>query len=429
MMQKKRILIDCDPGIDDVLALMFALASPELEIAGITTVCGNVPAALGAENALRILKRAGRLDIPVYVGEEKPLRREYVSAQDTHGMDGLGETFMEPVQEIRPREGAVDFLLETLRAEAGQPEGAERAPLSVLALGPMTNLARALEKDPEAFAFVDQVVSMGGSFRSHGNCSPTAEYNYWCDPDAAAFCYQRLGELGKPIHMVGLDVTRKIVLTPNVLEYMKQLDGELGGFIQQIQRLQQLFLHRFGAVHHMDALFQLSGLIPTQLGGVDLIELFREIIEVFFVELFRQRLLHLFLQAVIRTVCCAHFLQQRVIGAIAVQQAQMVLALQQILVVVLRVDIDEVRSELTQESGSDRALIVPDAAFAFRVDLPADDQFIFVDVESLLFQDGTGRRALPQREHAFDEGAVRPFLDIARRSPLSAKQADGIDQQ
>ena len=236
MMQKKRILIDCDPGIDDVLAMMFALVSPELEIAGITTVCGNVPAALGAENALRILKRAGRLHIPVYVGEEKPLRREYVSAQDTHGMDGLGETFMEPVQEIRPRKGAVDFLLETLRAEAGQPEGAERAPLSVLALGPMTNLARALEKDPEAFAFADQVVSMGGSFRSHGNCSPTAEYNYWCDPDAAAFCYQRLGELGKPIHMVGLDVTRKIVLTPNVLEYMKQLDGELGGFIQQITR-------------------------------------------------------------------------------------------------------------------------------------------------------------------------------------------------
>ena len=199
--------------------------------------------------------------------------------------------------------------------------------------------------------------------------------------------------------------------------------------IQQIQRLQQLLLHRFGAVHHMDALFQLSGLIPTQLGGVDLIELFREIIEVFFVELFRQRLLHLFLQAVIRTVCCAHFLQQRVIGAIAVQQAQMVLALQQILVVVLRVDIDEVRSELTQESGSDRTLIDPDAAFAFRVDLPADDQFIFVDVESLLFQDSAGRRALPQREHAFDEGAVRPFLDIARRGPLSAKQADGIDQQ
>lgn len=101
----------------------------------------------------------------------------------------------------------------------------------------------------------------------------------------------------------------------------------------------------------------------------------------------------------------------------------MILALQQILVVVLRVDIDEVRSELTQESGSDRTLIDPDAAFAFRVDLPADDQFIFVDVESLLFQDGTGRRALPQGEHAFDEGAVRPFLDIARRSPLSAKQA------
>lgn len=223
-MQTKKLIIDCDPGIDDSIALMLALSCPELEVVGITTVCGNVPAELGAENALKILKFMDRLDIPVYYGAEHPLKRDYVSAQDTHGEDGLGEAGLEGVTEARARDGAVDFILETLNREEN---------LTILAIGPLTNVALALQKEPEAFQRLDSFVSMGGSYKSHGNCSPVAEYNYWCDPHAAAYVYEHLG---KKIRMVGLDVTRQIVLTPNLLEYMKNLDRNMGLFLESITR-------------------------------------------------------------------------------------------------------------------------------------------------------------------------------------------------
>lgn len=103
MNAKRKIIIDCDPGIDDTLALMLALSSPELEVIGITVVCGNVPTDIGAENALKVLKFMGRLDIPVYCGEEAPLKRDYISAQDTHGMDGLGESNYPAVTETRAK--------------------------------------------------------------------------------------------------------------------------------------------------------------------------------------------------------------------------------------------------------------------------------------------------------------------------------------
>ncbi|MBS6646843.1 MAG: nucleoside hydrolase [Clostridiaceae bacterium] len=223
-MQKRKIIIDCDPGIDDSLALMLALSSPELDVVGITTVCGNVPPHMGAENALKVLKFMNRLDIPVYCGEEKPLVREYVSAQDTHGMDGLGESGIEKVTEAEWKYGAVDFILKTLRMEDQ---------VSIIAVGPLTNIAKALMKEPAAFERIDTFVSMGGNYKSYGNCSPVAEYNYWCDPDAAGYVYENLGQ---KIHMVGLDVTRKIVLTPNILEYMKILDKKKGKLIEAITR-------------------------------------------------------------------------------------------------------------------------------------------------------------------------------------------------
>lgn len=223
-MKKKKVIIDCDPGIDDALALMLALSSPELEILGITSVCGNVPAGLGAENALRFLCLMNRPDIPVYLGGEKPLVRGYVSAQDTHGEDGLGESNLPPAEGIRWRPGAVDFLLNSLRAEEG---------ISILAIGPLTNIALALKQDRQAFRNLDRLVSMGGCFRSFGNCSPVAEYNYWCDPDAARLVYR---ELGRPIDMIGLDVTRRIVLTPDLIAYMKDLDDTAGSLIEAITR-------------------------------------------------------------------------------------------------------------------------------------------------------------------------------------------------
>ena len=148
----RKIIIDCDPGIDDALALMLALSSPELNILGITTVSGNVPAQVGADNALKVLKQMNRLDIPVYCGAEIPLKKDYVDARDTHGEDGLGETNYPKADGVSWKGGAVDFIIETLQKETG---------VSIIAIGPMTNLALALQKCPEAFQRLDEFISMG----------------------------------------------------------------------------------------------------------------------------------------------------------------------------------------------------------------------------------------------------------------------------
>lgn len=230
-MNARKVIIDCDPGIDDSLALMLALASPELEVLGITVVCGNVPTALGAENALKVLDWMGRTDIPVYLGSEKPLVRDYVHAMDTHGSDGLGESSYAPVASVRPRPDAVSFLTETLKTNQN---------VSIIALGPLTNIARVILHAPECLEGLDEFVTMGGSYKSHGNCSPVAEYNYWCDPHAAATVYEAFETLpqlkGRLIHMIGLDVTRKIVLTPNILEYICFADPIMGERIRAITR-------------------------------------------------------------------------------------------------------------------------------------------------------------------------------------------------
>ena len=176
-MNARKLIIDCDPGIDDSLALMLAAASKELDLVGITTVSGNVPASMGAKNALKILSMIGKPDVPVYVGEETPLVRDYVDAMDTHGMDGLGESGWPDAEGLTPNKDAVSFLIETLKAT---PD------VTILALGPMTNLAKVISRAPECLTNLTALVSMGGSYKSHGNCSPVAEYNYWCDPDAAA---------------------------------------------------------------------------------------------------------------------------------------------------------------------------------------------------------------------------------------------------
>ena len=219
---KRKVIIDCDPGIDDSLALLLALKSPELQIEGITIVSGNVEARQGAKNALKVLKIIDRLDIPVYLGEEVPLVRELVTAQDTHGEDGLGETYYEEGKGI-VKDGAVDFILE--KAKEGD--------VSIIALGPLTNLARALEKDGHTFNKLVEVVSMAGAYKSHGNCSQVAEFNYWVDPQGAKMVFDKIKV---PFTMVGLDVTREIVLTPNYIELIKQIGGDIAKFIVDITR-------------------------------------------------------------------------------------------------------------------------------------------------------------------------------------------------
>ncbi|MEG1311804.1 MAG: nucleoside hydrolase [Romboutsia sp.] len=224
-MQKRKVIIDCDPGIDDSLAILLAINSPELEVLGITICSGNVPARLGAKNALKTLQICSSLHIPVYVGEEYPLKRELVTAQDTHGEDGVGENFYEDVNGVKILEGGVDFIINTLK---------ENKDVSIIALGPLTNIAKALMKDEEAFKNnLDEFISMGGAFRIHGNCSPVAEFNYWVDPHSADYIYKNLS---KKIHMVGLDVTRKIVLTPNIIEFINRLDKNMAKYITEITR-------------------------------------------------------------------------------------------------------------------------------------------------------------------------------------------------
>ena len=223
-MDKRKVIIDCDPGIDDALALILALRSEEIEVLGITTVSGNVESLKGAKNALKVLKLLGRLDIPVYLGESKPIKIELVTAQDTHGEDGLGETFLEEVSNSYIREKGVDFILDTLKNEEK---------VSIIALGPLTNLYKAIEKDEKTFHKVEEIVSMGGAYKSHGNCSPVAEFNYWVDPHGAKeFLTKFKGEFT----MVSLDVTREIVLTPNLREMIHQFKDEIGDFIYDITR-------------------------------------------------------------------------------------------------------------------------------------------------------------------------------------------------
>lgn len=219
---KRKVIIDCDPGIDDSLALLLALNSPELDVIGITIVSGNVCANQGAKNALKVLKLLKREDIKVYVGESTPLVRDLVTAQDTHGEDGLGETnYAEANIEIN--HNGVDFILDS----------AKQGDVSIISLGPLTNLSRALEKDEAAFNMINEIVSMGGTFKSHGNCSQVAEFNYWVDPHSV----KKIFDNSKvPFSMVGLDVTREIVLTPNLIEVINQFDDVIGKFIVDITR-------------------------------------------------------------------------------------------------------------------------------------------------------------------------------------------------
>ena len=192
----KKVIIDCDPGIDDSLALILALKSPELDVVGITICAGNVPVELGGVNAYKVLKLMDRVDIPIYLGDNKPLKRELVTAQDTHGEDGLGEVLpMIEIPEGVIQLGAVDYLIQTLKNSDD---------VSIIALGPMTNLAKAVEREKNILKKAERIVSMGGAFRTNGNCSQVAEFNYWVDPQSVNVVFENVD---KAIELIPLDVT------------------------------------------------------------------------------------------------------------------------------------------------------------------------------------------------------------------------------
>jgi purine nucleosidase len=206
------LLLDCDTGIDDALALLYAVASPEADIVAVSCVSGNVAARQVATNTRAVLELAGRPDVEVALGRETPLVRELEITPETHGPLGLGYAELPPpTQALSPR-FAPDLIVEEARRRPGE--------LTLVTLGPLTNLALAVLREPELPRLLRRWVLMGGSYRSNGNTAPTTEWNIQCDPDAAAVSFTQFGrsalEHGTPRPLaLGLDVTERAKITPD----------------------------------------------------------------------------------------------------------------------------------------------------------------------------------------------------------------------
>ena len=198
MTPPRKIIIDTDPGQDDAVAILLALASPELEVVGITAVAGNVPLPLTQKNVRKTCELAGRPDIAVYAGADRPLLRALVTAEYVHGKTGLdGPDLPEPQMPLQETHG-VDFIIDTVMAhEPGQ--------ITLCLLGPQTNAALALMREPQLATRLREIVLMGGGFFEGGNVTPAAEFNIYVDPHAA----NRVFTSGVPITMMPLDVTHK----------------------------------------------------------------------------------------------------------------------------------------------------------------------------------------------------------------------------
>lgn len=202
-MAARNIIIDTDPGQDDAVAILLALASPdEINVLGITAVAGNVPLDLTEKNARIVCELAQKPFIKVYAGCDRPLRRDLVTAEHVHGKTGLdGPNLPDPIMPLQEQH-AVDFLIETLRAE---PAGT----VTLCPLGPLTNIAAAFEKAPDIAQRVQEIVLMGGAYFEVGNITPTAEFNIYVDPQAADIVFTS----GVPLVVMPLDVTHKALVT------------------------------------------------------------------------------------------------------------------------------------------------------------------------------------------------------------------------
>lgn len=198
-----RVLIDTDPGIDDAVAILYALASPKFEVLGITTVAGNIGIGRTTRNAGRILALMGREDIPVHAGAAGPLARKGFEVAEIHGADGLGGVEF-PMPAVPAKDDAVGFLARTLLREPASE-------VVLMVLGPMTNIARLFREHPVAARRVNRIIAMGGALRDKGNIGPRSEFNMAADPEAADIV---LGS-GLPIVLVPLDVTRQVRATPD----------------------------------------------------------------------------------------------------------------------------------------------------------------------------------------------------------------------
>jgi inosine-uridine nucleoside N-ribohydrolase len=228
------LLIDTDTASDDAVALIMALRSPQVRVLAITTVAGNVGVQQAARNALYTAELCGS-DVPVFVGEQKPLKRQHQSADWFHGRDGLGDHGYPAPRRALEKKHAVDAIVEAIEANPG---------LVLVTLGPLTNIALALQRDPGIAAKVGRCVIMGGAPCCEGNVTPAAEYNIWCDPEAACMVIRS----GLPVELVGWHLCRgEAALNVNDIERVLSLDTPLARFaIECNSRAQEAYFEQTG---------------------------------------------------------------------------------------------------------------------------------------------------------------------------------------
>ncbi|MBQ2899032.1 MAG: nucleoside hydrolase [Oscillospiraceae bacterium] len=210
-MEKTKIILDCDPGHDDAVAIILAGKNPAIDLLGITIVSGNQTLDKTVRNALNVVQHLG-IDVPVYGGCTEPMVRKKVVAGDIHGESGLDGPVFPPLERKPEPEHAVNFMIRTLMESEGD--------ITVVTTGPMTNLAMAMRMEPKIAEKIKQIVLMGGAI-ANGNVSPAAEFNIMADAEAAYVCFTS----GRPITMVGLDVTRKVLCYPEIVERMGKIEN------------------------------------------------------------------------------------------------------------------------------------------------------------------------------------------------------------
>lgn len=222
-MAPRKIIIDTDPGQDDAVAILLALASPEdVEVLGITAVAGNVPLPLTRKNARIICELAGKPETRVYAGCDAPLKRKLVTAEHVHGKTGLdGPQMADPTMALQDQH-AVDFIIETLRREPAHT-------VTLCPLGPLTNIAMAFQRAPDVVSRVQQIVLMGGAYFEVGNITPAAEFNIYVDPEAAEIVFKS----GVPLVVMPLDVTHKALTNRKRVEAFRALGTEPGRMVAE----------------------------------------------------------------------------------------------------------------------------------------------------------------------------------------------------
>ncbi|MEO0676060.1 MAG: nucleoside hydrolase [Pseudomonadota bacterium] len=211
----RKIIIDTDPGQDDAVAILLALASPEVELLGITAVAGNVPLELTAKNARIICELAKRPDVRVFAGCDRPMGRTLITAEHVHGQTGLNGTDLpEPTMPLQEQH-AVDFIIETIRSEEG---------VTLCPLGPLTNVATALERAPDIAERIEEIVLMGGAYFEVGNITPAAEFNIYVDPEAADIVMKS----GVNVTIAPLDLTHKMLTSAEWIAAMRGIGSAVG---------------------------------------------------------------------------------------------------------------------------------------------------------------------------------------------------------